>query len=159
MSVLAWSQNLTAARAAECGAELVAMDELLRRADVVTIHTRLSERTRGLLGAAELALMKPTAFLINASRGPIVEEAALIDSLRQRCIAGAGIDVFDREPVEAGHKLLALDNVVVTPHLGYVTTEVYRGFYGETLENILCYLRGEPMRLLNPEIWERRRVA
>jgi phosphoglycerate dehydrogenase-like enzyme len=157
MRVLAWSQNLTAERAAECGAELVAKDELLRRADVVTIHTRLSERTSGLLGAAELALMKPSAFLINASRGPIVDEAALIEALRRRRIAGAGLDVFDREPVEAGHPLLALDNVVVTPHLGYVTHEVYRGFYGETLENILCYLAGEPKRVLNPEIWERRR--
>jgi phosphoglycerate dehydrogenase-like enzyme len=159
MRVLAWSQNLTAERAAACGAELVDKDELLRRADVVTIHTRLSERTRGLLGEAELGLMKPTAFLINASRGPIVDEAALIDALRRRRIAGAGLDVFDREPVDAGHPLLALDNVVVTPHLGYVTHEVYRGFYGETLDNILSYLRGEPKRVLNPEIWERRRRA
>jgi phosphoglycerate dehydrogenase-like enzyme len=158
MMVLAWSQNLTAARAAEIGVEPVAKDALLRRADVVTIHTRLSERTRGLLGAAELALMKPSAFLINASRGPIVDEAALIEALRRGRIAGAGLDVFDREPVAPGHPLLALDNVVVTPHLGYVTHEVYRGFYGETLENILCYLRGEPRRVLNPEAWERRRA-
>ncbi len=159
MRVLAWSQNLTAERAAECGAELVGKDELLRRADVVTIHTRLSERTAGLLGAAELALMKPTAFLINASRGPIVDEAALIDALRHRRIAGAGLDVFDREPAAAGHPLLALDNVVVTPHLGYVTHEVYRGFYGETLDNILSYLRGVPQRVLNPQVWEHRRRA
>jgi phosphoglycerate dehydrogenase-like enzyme len=159
MRVLAWSQNLTPARAAECGAEKVALDELLRRADVVTIHTRLSERTRGLLGGRELALMKPTAFLVNASRGPIVDEAALIEALRQRRIAGAGLDVFDREPVAAGHPLLGLDNVVATPHLGFVTHEVYRRFYGETLENILAYLRGEPMRVLNPEVWERRRGA
>jgi 26S proteasome regulatory subunit N2 len=94
-----------------------------------------------------------------SARGPIVDEAALVDGLRRRRIAGAGLDVFDREPVDAGHPLLALDNVVVTPHLGYVTHEVYCGFYGETLDNILSYLRGEPKRVLNPEIWERRRAA
>jgi phosphoglycerate dehydrogenase-like enzyme len=155
---VAWSQNLTPEKAAAGGAKYVSKDELLSTSDFVSIHLALSDRTRGLIQAADLAKMKKTAILVNTSRGPIVDEAALIDSLRQRRIAGAGLDVFDREPVAAGHPLLGLDNVVVTPHLGFVTHEVYRRFYGETLENILAYLRGEKMRVLNPEVWERRRI-
>ncbi len=159
MRVLAWSQNLTPDKAREAGAEMVSLEKLLRESDIVTIHTRLSPRTRGLLGAQQLAWMKPTALLINTSRGPIVDEAALVDALRTRRIAGAGLDTYDQEPVPAGHPLFKLDNVVVTPHLGYVTEEVYRIFYGETLENMLAYLRGQPQRVLNPEVLERRRAA
>lgn len=158
MRVIAWSQNLTAERALEVGAEKVALVELLRQADVVTIHTRLSERTRGLLGAKELALMKPTALLVNTSRAPIVDRAALVDALRNRRIAGATVDVYEQEPAPANDPLLRLDNVVVTPHLGYVTEEVYRVFYGQTVENILAYIeKGAPERLLNPEVLPHRR--
>jgi phosphoglycerate dehydrogenase-like enzyme len=159
MRVLAWSANLTPERAQECDAERVGLEQLLRDSDIVTIHTRLSPRTRGMLGAAQLALLKPTALLVNTSRGPIVDEAALLNVLRERRIAGAALDVFDREPLPADHPLLKLDNVVLTPHLGYVTQEVYRGFYGETLENILAYLRGAPQRVLNPEALGKRRPA
>lgn len=158
MRVLAWSQNLTTEKAKEAGVELATKERLLRESDIVTIHTRLSERTRGLLGAKDLALMKPTALLINTSRGPIVDEGALIDALRNRRIAGAGLDTYDREPVPAGHPLLKLDNMVVTPHLGYVTEEVYRIFYGETCENIAAFLGGKPARVLNPEVLDKRRA-
>ena len=157
MNLIAWSENLSEERARECGAERVSKEDLLRRSDVLTIHTKLSERTQGLLGRKELALMKPSAFLVNTSRGPIVEEAALLEVLRNKAIAGAGLDVFDQEPLPAGHPLLGLDNVVLTPHLGYVTEEVYRVFYGETLENILAFVKEEPTRVLNPEVLPRRR--
>ena len=157
MRVMAWSQNLTSARAQECGAELVSLEQLLRESDVITIHTRLSARTRGLLGASQLALMKPTALLVNTSRGPIVDEAALIETLKANRIAGAALDVYDQEPMAAEHPLLKLKNVVMTPHLGYVTEEVYRNFYGQTLENILAWSSGKLGRVLNPEVWERRR--
>ncbi|GIX45999.1 MAG: hypothetical protein KatS3mg131_0210 [Candidatus Tectimicrobiota bacterium] len=148
MQVLAWSQNLTAERAAACGATLVGKDELLSRADVVTLHLVLSERTRGLIGARELSLMKPTAYLINTSRGPIVDEAALLAALQRRAIAGAGLDVFDEEPLPPDHPLLQLDNTVLTPHLGYVTEETYRVFYGQAVEDIEAFLRGQPVRVL-----------
>lgn len=151
MEVIAWSQNLTAERAAEHGARLVGKQDLFRLADVVSIHLVLSDRSRGLVGAAELALMKPTAWLINTSRGPIVDEAALIDALRNRRIAGAGLDVYGTEPLPADHPLRRLDNVVLTPHLGYVTEETYRIFYGDTVENIAAWLAGAPIRMLNPE--------
>lgn len=158
MRVIAWSQNLTTERAQEVGAEKVALADLLRQADVVTIHTRLSERTRGLLGAKELALMKPTALLVNTSRAPIVDHAALVDALRNRRIAGAAVDVYEQEPAPADNPLLRLDNVVATPHLGYVTEEVYRVFYGQTVENILSYIeKGAPERLLNPEVLPHKR--
>jgi phosphoglycerate dehydrogenase-like enzyme len=157
MRVVAWSQNLTQERAKECGASKVSLEQLLRESDVITIHTRLSARTRGLLGAAQLALMKPSALLINSSRGPIVDEAALVEALRGKHIAGAALDVYDQEPLPGGHPLLKLDNVVVTPHLGYVTEEVYQNFYGQTVENILAWSKGEQGRVLNPDVWERRR--
>lgn len=158
MRAIAWSQNLTAERAREIGAEKVSLEQLLRESDIVTIHTRLSDRTRGMLGAQQLALMKPTALLVNTSRGPIVDRSALVDALRNKRLAGAGLDVYDREPVPPDDPLLTLDNVVVTPHLGYVTEEVYRVFYGQTLENILAYLqKGAPDRVLNPEVLNRRR--
>lgn len=149
MTVLAWSQNLTAARAEEVGATLVAKDELLARSDIVSIHLVLSERTRGLLGARELGLMKRTAYLVNTSRGPIVDEAALVRALREGTIAGAGLDVFEPEPLPADHPFRSLPNIVVTPHLGYVTEETYRVFYGHALEDVQAFLRGAPVRVLS----------
>jgi phosphoglycerate dehydrogenase-like enzyme len=150
MKVLAWSQNLTAERAAEVGATRVEKDELLARSDVVTIHLVLGDRTRGLIGARELGLMKPTAHLINTSRGPIVDEAALIAALRGGKIAGAGLDTFDVEPLPADHAFRQLPTIVITPHLGYVTEETYRIFYGHALEDIQAFLRGAPVRVLRP---------
>ncbi len=157
MEPIAWSHNLTAERAAECGARRVSFEELLSGADVLTLHTRLSDRTRGLIGAAELARMKPGAYLINTARGPIVQEQALVEALRQGRIAGAGLDVFDTEPLPAGHPFTTLDNVVLLPHLGGITTDRYRMYYGESLDNILAFLQGEPQRVLNPEVLPRRR--
>jgi phosphoglycerate dehydrogenase-like enzyme len=136
MDVIAWSTNLTPAAAEQSGVTYVSRDELFSRADVLTIHLVLSERTRGLVGAAELGLMKPTALLINTSRGPIVDETALIEALRSRRLAGAGLDVFDAEPLPAGHPLRSLDTVVATPHIGYVADRVYRTFYGEAAAKI-----------------------
>ena len=150
MEVLAWSQNLTAERAAEVGAARVDRDELLARSDVVTIHLVLSDRTRGLIGARGLSRMKRTAYLVNTSRGPIVDEAALVRALREGTIAGAGLDVYDEEPLPADHPLRRTPNTVITPHLGYVTEETYRIFYGQALEDIVAYLRGEPIRVLRP---------
>jgi len=150
MEVLAWSRHLTAERAAEVGATRVERDELLARADVVTIHLVLGDRTRGLIGARELGLMKPTAYLVNTARGPIVDEAALVAALREGKIAGAGLDVFDEEPLPPDHPLRRLPNTVITPHLGYVTEETYRVFYGQALEDVEAYLRGAPIRVLRP---------
>jgi phosphoglycerate dehydrogenase-like enzyme len=150
MRVLAWSQNLTAERAAEAGATRVDRDELLARSDVVTLHLVLSERTRGLIGARELALMKPSAYLVNTSRGPLVDEAALVRALREGTIAGAGLDVYDEEPLPRDHPLRRLPNTVLTPHLGYVTEETYRVFYGQALEDVEAFLRGQPTRVLRP---------
>jgi phosphoglycerate dehydrogenase-like enzyme len=151
MSVIAWSQNLTAERAAQCGATLVSKDELFARSDILSIHVQLSARTRGLVGARELRLMKPTAYLINTARGPIVDEAALVQALQTRTIAGAGLDVFDQEPLPPGHPLTVLDNTLLVPHIGYVTKEQYQVRYRDTVENVAAYLRGEPLRVLNPE--------
>jgi phosphoglycerate dehydrogenase-like enzyme len=150
MNVIAWSQNLNDARAAEVGVERVTKEELLSRADIITIHLRLSDRTRGLIGSRELQRMKPTAYLINTSRGPIVDEAALIEALRNNRIGGAGLDVYDIEPMPADHVLFDLDNVVLTPHLGFVTEETYKVFYGEMLEAIMAYLNGSPIRVIEP---------
>ena len=149
MEVIAWSQNLTAARAAEAGAALVAKPELFARADVVSIHVVLSPRSRGLVGAAELAQMKPSAMLVNTSRGPVVDEAALIAALGERRIAGAALDVFEPEPLPKDHPLFALDNVVITPHLGYVTEEGYRLLYGQAVDNIRAFIGGSVLRPLN----------
>ena len=150
MEVLAWSQNLTAERAAEVGATLVGKDELLRRSDVVSIHLVLSDRSRGLVGARELGLMKRTAYLVNTSRGPIVDEAALIRALQDGTIAGAGLDVFEPEPLPLDHPFRKLPNTVITPHLGYVTEETYRVFFGHALEDVQAFLRGAPVRVLKP---------
>jgi phosphoglycerate dehydrogenase-like enzyme len=148
MEVIAWSQNLTAERANSVGARRVEKEELFRRADFLTVHTVLSTRTRGLVGAEELAAMKPTAYLINTSRGPIVDERALLAALEGRKIAGAALDVYDQEPLPADHALRRLENVVLTPHLGYVTAENYRVFYGEALEDVRAFLAGNPIRVL-----------
>jgi phosphoglycerate dehydrogenase-like enzyme len=149
MSVVAWSENLTRERAEAAGVELAGSKaELLGRSDVVTIHLVLSDRTRGLIGVAELGLMWETSYLVNTSRGPIVDEWALVEALRSRSIAGAGIDVFETEPVPVGHPLLELSNVVLTPHLGYVTKETYEVFYGEAMEDIVAFLDGSPVRVI-----------
>ena len=149
MSVIAWSQNLTEEKAAKVGAALVRKDELLSRSDVVTIHLVLSDRTRGLVGARELGLMKPTAYLVNTSRGPIVDEGALVSALDRGTIAGAALDVFDEEPLPHGHPLRRLENTVITPHIGYVTAETYQVFFGDAVDDIGAFLRGEPTRALN----------
>jgi phosphoglycerate dehydrogenase-like enzyme len=154
MSVIAWSHNLTAERAAQFGARLVTRDELFARSDILTIHVQLSERTRGLVGSRELGLMKPTAYLVNTARGPIVDEAALVVALRTRAIAGAGLDVFDQEPLPPDHPFKQLDNTVLMPHAGYVTEAQYRVRYRDTVEDIAAYLGGAPMRVLNPKAGE-----
>jgi phosphoglycerate dehydrogenase-like enzyme len=143
MKVIAWSQNLTNERAAEVGAALVTKDELFQEADVLSIHLVLSDRTRGLVGAAELALMKPTARLINTSRGPIVVEADLIRALKDKTIAGAAIDVFDQEPLPLGHPFRSLPNLLATPHIGYVSRGLYERFYQDTVANISQWLDGQ----------------
>ena len=148
MEVIAWSQNLDAERAGRAGAKRVERDELLARSDVVTIHLVLSQRTRGLIGGRELARMKPTAFLVNTSRGPIVDEAALAGALKNGTIAGAGIDVYDAEPIAPGHPLLAAPNTVLTPHLGYVTRESYSAYFRGAVEDIAAWRRGAPVRVL-----------
>lgn len=148
MDVIAWSQNLTPERAAEAGARHVSREELLAGADVVSIHLVLSDRTRGLIGAAELERMKASAFLVNTSRGPIVDEHALIDALRSGTIAGAGLDVYDTEPLPRDHPLLALENTVLTPHLGYVSREGLAEMYGQVVEDLAAWLRGEPIRVI-----------
>jgi phosphoglycerate dehydrogenase-like enzyme len=149
MKLLAWSQNLDPARAEKAHAELVSKEELFSRADVVTVHYKHSERSTGLVGEAELALMKPTAYLINTSRGPIVDTAALMTALRAGKIAGAGLDVYDTEPLPLSHPLRRLPNVVLTPHLGYVTEDAYRVFYGDAVEDIAAFAKGEPVRVLD----------
>lgn len=149
MDVIAWSQNLSEERAREAGARLVTRQELFEQADYLSIHLVLGDRSRSLVGAEDLARMKPTAYLINTSRGPIVDEAALLETLRNRRIAGAGLDVYDVEPLPSDHPLLSLDNVLLTPHLGFVTRDAYAKFYGDTVEDVAAFLRGEPVRVLN----------
>jgi len=140
MEVIAWSQNLTVDKAKTCGARLVSKEELFRNADLLTIHLVLSQRTKGLIGAAELQAMKPSARLINTSRGPIVDEPALIEVLHERRIAGAALDVFDVEPWPADHPFRSLDNVLSTPHIGYVARDLYRVFFADTVKNITRWL-------------------
>ena len=152
MRIIAWSQNLTAERAAECGATLVDKETLFAEGDIVSVHVRLSDRTRGLVGAHEIGLMKPSSILVNISRGPIVDEAALVDALQRRAIGGAALDVFDVEPLPAGHPFLSLDNVLLTPHVGYVTDDGYRAFYSGVVENIRAFASGEPVRVINPDV-------
>lgn len=149
MSVLAWSQNLTTERAALYGVTLASKEELLSRADIVTVHLVLSNRTRGLIGEREFNLMKRTAYLVNTSRGPIVDEKALVQALRNRTIAGCALDVFDEEPLPPNHPLRQLENTVITPHLGFVTAEGYRVYYGDAIDDIHAFLNGSPVRVLN----------
>jgi phosphoglycerate dehydrogenase-like enzyme len=150
MDVVAWSQNLTDERAAEAGVRRVEKEELFATSDVVTIHLVLSRRTRGLVGPAELLGMKPTAYLINTSRGPIVDEDALVDALRQGRIGGAGIDVYNEEPLPKDHPLRELRRAVLTPHLGYVTRSTYEVFYRGAVEDVAAWIGGEPVRVLEP---------
>ena len=140
MKIIAWSENMTPEIAEAAGAALVSKNELFRQADIVTIHVVLSERSKGLVGAAELGLMKPTSRLINTSRGPIVDEGSLIQALRSHAIAGAAIDVFDQEPLPAEHPFRSMDNVLATPHIGYVAEGLYRTFYGDAVANITAWL-------------------
>lgn len=149
MDVIAWSQNLTDEAAEAAGARRVDKQALFAQADAISIHLRLSERTRGLVGARELDAMKPTALLINTSRGPIVDEAALIGMLREGRIGGAGLDVFDVEPLPADHPLRALPNVVLTPHLGYFTQELMSAFYRGTVDTVGAFIEGKPKGVLN----------
>jgi phosphoglycerate dehydrogenase-like enzyme len=151
MEVIAWSQNLTEEAAAAAGARRVEKAALFESSDVVSIHVVLSGRTRGLVGEPELALMKPHAYLINTSRGPIVDEAALIAALQHGRIAGAGLDVFDVEPPVPEHPLRRLPNVTLSPHLGYVTREMLAAFYSDTIEAVVAWLDGTPTRIANPE--------
>jgi phosphoglycerate dehydrogenase-like enzyme len=149
MKVSAWSQNLTLDRCREAGVEYATKEDLFRQADFVTIHLQLSERSRGLIGAKDLSLMKPTAFLINTSRGPIVDQEALLAVLRERRIAGAGLDVFDVEPLPLDHPFRHLDNTVITPHLGYVTAENYRLYFRDIVDDIRAFLDSKPVRVIS----------
>ena len=152
MRVIAWSQNLTPERAAECNATLVERDTLFAEGDVVSVHVRLSDRTRGLVGAHEIGLMKSSAILVNISRGPIVDETALVDALQRHAIGGAALDTFDVEPLPTDHPFLKLDNTLITPHVGYVTQEGYRAFYSGVVENIRAFASGEAIRVINPDV-------
>ena len=149
MSIIAWSQNLTAEKAKAAGAVLVGKDELLSTADVVTIHLVLSDRTRCIIGAADLERMKPGAVLVNTSRGPLVDETALVAALRAGRLTAA-LDVFDREPLPENHPLRGIPNLVMTPHLGYGTTETFRDFYRQSVENAVAFLDGKPVRVVEP---------
>ncbi len=148
MDVIAWSQNLTAERAAEFGVRQVSKADLLTESDVLSIHLVLGERSRGLFTAGDLALMRPSAVLINTSRGPIVDEYALVEALRHGTIGAAGLDVFDQEPLPAEHPLTSLENVVLLPHLGYVSESGFHLMYGQVVENIEGFLKGMPLRVI-----------
>ncbi len=148
MQVLAWSQNLTIERTDALGVDLVTKAELLAESDFISVHLRLSERTRGLIGREELARMQPHAIIVNSSRGPIIDEAALVVALREGLIGGAGLDVFDEEPLPVGHPLTTLDNVVLTPHLGYASEANLRAYLSEGFMNVAAYLAGAPQRLI-----------
>jgi phosphoglycerate dehydrogenase-like enzyme len=150
MKVIAWSQNLTPDKAKEAGADYASKEDLFRNADIATIHLVLSDRSRGLIGAKELGLMKKTAYLINTSRGPIIEEQALIAALRGKSIAGAGLDVFDVEPLPLDHPYRKMDNVVITPHLGYVSEQNYRKYFPDIVADIRGWLDGKPVRVISP---------
>ena len=148
MKIIAWSQNLTEDKAKAVGADCVSKDDLFRSADFVTIHNVLSDRSRGMVGAKEFGLMKKTAYLINTSRGPIVDEKALIAALQNKTIAGAGLDVFDIEPLPLDHPFRKMDNVVITPHLGYVSEQNYRKYFPDVVEDIRAWLDGKPVRVI-----------
>ena len=154
MNVIAWSQNMTPKLAQENNATLVSKQELFEQSDILSIHVRLSERTRDLVASAELNLMKDTSYIINISRGPIINEQALIEALKQNTIAGAGLDTFDIEPLPLDHPLLHLPNVLITPHIGYVTHEGYRAYYEGATQDIAGFISGSPENMINPEIFE-----
>jgi len=148
MKVIAWSQNLTPEKCKEVGVDYVSKEDLFRQADFITIHLVLSQRSRGLVGAKELGLMKPSAYIVNTSRGPIIDEAAMLAALRGNKIAGAGLDVFDVEPLPLDHPFRKMDNVVLTPHLGYVATQNYRAYFGGVVDDIRAFLDGKPVRVM-----------
>ena len=148
MNVIAWSQNLTPEKCQEAGVTYASKEDLFRTADIVSIHLMLSDRSRGLIGAKDLALMKPTAYLINTARAAIVDQAALLAVLTERRIAGAGLDVFETEPLPLDSPLRGLDNVVITPHLGYVSVQAYEVYFREIVEDIRAFLDGKPMRVI-----------
>jgi D-3-phosphoglycerate dehydrogenase len=148
MNVIAWSPNLTPERCKEAGVGYATKEELFATADIITIHMVLSQRSRGLVGAVDLARMKPTSYLVNTARGPIVDETALLETLQQKKIAGAAVDVFSVEPLPVDHPFRKLDNIVLTPHLGYVTEEGFRAHYGQMVEGIDAWIKGEPVRRL-----------
>jgi phosphoglycerate dehydrogenase-like enzyme len=150
MNVIAWSPNMTEARAAEAGATFVTKEELLAQSDVVTVHMVLSDRSRDLLGAEELRQMKQDAILVNTSRGPLINEAALIQALKEGWIGAAALDVYDQEPLPGDHPLRRLPNTLLTPHIGYATEATYKAFIPQTVENIQAYLAGKPIRVMNP---------
>jgi phosphoglycerate dehydrogenase-like enzyme len=149
MTTIAWSQNLTEAAAAEHGVRRVHKADLFRHADFVSVHLQLSDRTRSLIGAAELALMRPDACLVNTSRGPIVDEDALVEALEAGRIAGAALDVYDREPLPPDHRLRRIPTLLLTPHIGYVTREAYKVFYADTALGIAAFLAGHPERVIS----------
>jgi phosphoglycerate dehydrogenase-like enzyme len=151
MKAIAWSQNLTPERCKEVGVDYVTKDDLFKNSDFLSIHVQLGERNRGLVTARELGLMKKTAYLVNTSRGPIVQESALLDALKNKQIAGAGLDVFDVEPLPVDHPFRKLDNVVLTPHLGYVSQQNYERYYPDIVENIRGFLDGKPVRVIAPK--------
>ncbi len=155
MRTIAWSQNLTHDVAARAGVTLVSKEELFRQADVLSIHVILSARTRGLVGSAEFELMRPSSILVNTSRGPIVDERALLQALKTRKLSAAGLDVFDQEPLPVDHPLRYLDNVIVTPHIGHVTYDNYSIYFRGVVEDIIGYLNQKPLRVLNPELLNR----
>jgi phosphoglycerate dehydrogenase-like enzyme len=150
MKVIAWSQNLTPEKCKEAGVEYSSKDDLFRNADIVTIHLQLSDRTRGLITAKELGLMKKTAYLVNTSRGPIIEEKALLDALSKKQIAGAGLDVFDVEPLPLDHPYRTMDNAVITPHLGYASQQNYEKYYPDIVDDIRGFIDGKPTRVIAP---------
>ncbi|MBT3704044.1 MAG: D-2-hydroxyacid dehydrogenase family protein [Alphaproteobacteria bacterium] len=150
MNVIAWSENLTSERAAEAGVGYVDKETLFREADILSVHLLMSPRSKDMVGAAELALMKPSAYLVNSARGPIVNEAALLDALENKLIAGAALDVYDVEPLPVDHKLRKLDNVILTGHTGFVIREFHQLVYQQSVEDIQAWQTGNPLRLLNP---------
>jgi len=148
MRVIAWSENLTAERAAEHKVTAVPREQLFAEADVLSIHMVLSQRSRGMVGASELAMMKPTSILVNTSRGPIVDEGALVDALRRHVISCAAVDVYETEPLPADHPLRSLDSALLTPHIGYVSQQLYSVFYRDAVEDIAAFIAGSPVRVI-----------
>jgi len=158
MKVIAWGPTLTQERAAKAGATYMSLEEVLKAADVVSVHLKLSDQSKGLLNETRLRLMKKSAYLVNTARGAIVDEGALVKLLQENGIAGAALDVFSEEPLPPNHPLLQLDNAVLTPHLGWPTDAGFEGFAEHAVENILSYMDGKPMRAINPEVLERRKA-